>query len=82
MSPLSVSVQTMLQCVKQLLEHGTEHRLKAIKHVSEKAETICSEGGFLYRPRTVGSDNAAMRKELRVMEQKPQQREDAQTVTS
>lgn len=58
--------------VKAKKKTAEENIQKAIKDVSEKAETVCSEGkGFCIARVSVGSDNAAMREAVvRVMEQK------------
>ncbi|KAK1366228.1 hypothetical protein POM88_041789 [Heracleum sosnowskyi] len=60
------------QVVKAKKKTAEENIQKAIKDVSEKAESVCSEGkGFCIARVSVGSDNAAMREAVvRVMEQK------------
>lgn len=59
----------MIKAKKKTAEENIQ---KAIKEVSEKAETVCSEGkGFCVAHVSVGSDNAAIREAVvRVMEQK------------
>ncbi|KAK1401655.1 hypothetical protein POM88_001260 [Heracleum sosnowskyi] len=60
------------QVVKAKKKTAEENIQKAIKDVSEKAASVCSEGkGFCIAHVSVGSDNAAMREAVvRVMEQK------------